>query len=199
MNLTDYKEMIWGLFPQGKAWTREKNNALEDFISAISEECVRIDGKSVALHSEADPRTALELLGDWEKDFGLPDECTPLAGTTRGRRAAVMAVRNQERALHKQVFINSATAIGEDIEIYEWQPFVCGISECGSPHMIGGEEIRFTCTITVYGYPVHWFEAGISVCGDSLGAWTDAAELICRINKIKPAHIKIFFDYEEER
>lgn len=199
MKLSDYKEMIWGLFPQGKAWTREKNNTLEKFVTAIAAECVRIDGKSTALHSEADPRTTHELLEDWEKDFGLPDECTPLASTMQGRRAAVMAVRNQERSLRKQVILSAAAALGEDIDINEWHPFVCGISECGSSDMLGDENVRFACTITVFGYPIRWFEAGVSVCGDALGSWTDAAELICRINKIKPAHVKIFFDYEEER
>lgn len=199
MKLNDYKEMIWGLFPQGKAWTREKNNILENFITAIAAECVRIDGKVTALHGEADPRTTHELLDNWEKDFGLPDECTPLSSTIQGRRAAVLSVRNQERSLRKQVFLNTAAALGEDIDINEWHPFICGISECGSIDMLGNEDVRFACTITIYGYLVRWFEVGVSVCGNALGSWTDAAELICRINKRKPAHIKIFFDYEEER
>lgn len=199
MTARDYLELVWSLYPKGRAWVREHGGVLENINGVIAEECARVDARAVNLFEEADPRTTTELLEDWEKEFGLPDECTPLGATVEERRAAVLFKRNFEGSMTLAWYKELARILGYDVDTWNWRPFVCGLSECGPAFMLGPEETRYIWQVDVYGWAAAWFECGVSECYDPLGSWRDADELICRLSKWAPAYSDVIFDYKEER
>lgn len=198
MKLKDYIEMVWGLYPKGAAWVREPG-VIDELNASISSELVVVDGRTKNLIDEADPRTVSEMLGDWERNYGLPDECTPLGSTVERRRNSLVAKINFLGDMRPAAYIAVANKLNYDVDLVEWRPFVCGASECGGTDMLGDEEVRFIWNLDIYGVSELYFEAGVSACGDPLGSWENADELICRINKQKPSHTKVFYYYKEAR
>jgi uncharacterized protein YmfQ (DUF2313 family) len=77
MGLTadDYRALCQNLLPSGPAWSREPDAFTTRLLDAWAQELARIDARVDALIEEADPRTTTELLPDWERNYGLPDEC----------------------------------------------------------------------------------------------------------------------------
>ena len=199
MELNAFKEMIWSLYPQGLAWSRERG-ILNGLNGSIAHELANVDARKERLISESDPRKTAELLTDWETDYGLPDACTPLAATFEGRRGALLSKICAHGAMTPAWYKKLANDLGYDVDVEEWRPFVCGLSQCGDQkYMLGNEDVRYVWSFRIYGERQTFFVAGTSRCGDPLGQWSDAAELICRITKLKPSHTKVFFYYEEAR
>lgn len=199
MTARDYLEMIWSLYPKGRAWVREAGGVLETINTVIAQECVYIENRATGLFTEADPRTTTEMLEDWETDYGLPDTCSPLGATIQERRAAVIFLRNFEGSLALSWYKRLAASLGYDVDVWNWRPFVCGTSACGPDFMLGPEAIRYVFKVDIYGSAVYWFECGVSECGDALVYWVEPDELICRISKLAPGYAKVIFDYKEER
>ena len=63
MNLNDYLEMAWSLYPKGLAWIRE-NGVLDKLNTAIAAELLKVEGRINAFLDEADPRTTAEMISD---------------------------------------------------------------------------------------------------------------------------------------
>jgi hypothetical protein len=80
--------MLKGLLPQGKLWGLI-DDLVEALLLACADELVRIDERARALIDEADPRTTLELLPEYERELKL------VAGdaSIEERRARVVARR----------------------------------------------------------------------------------------------------------
>ncbi len=55
----------------------------------LADEFARLDARGLRLIEEADPRTTVELLPDWERLCGLPDPAIPPPIGTAARRAAI--------------------------------------------------------------------------------------------------------------
>ena len=88
MKLNDFIEMVWDLYPKGAAaWVREPG-VIDELNASISSELVIVDSRTSKLINEADPRTVSEMLGDWERNYGLPDECTPIGSTVERAETA---------------------------------------------------------------------------------------------------------------
>lgn len=198
MQINDYRKMVWDLFPLGLAWTR-KSGSLDGIVTGIANELTLADSRKEQLILEMDPRTAEEMFGDWETEWGLPDECTPDDVTMARRRAALVAKITQIGDMRPSYYLSVAQGLGYDADIYEWRPFTCGLSECGGEDMTGDEYIRHVWEFHIYGVPQEYFECGVSQCGDPLGSWAAADELECRIRKSSPAHSNVFFSYKEAR
>jgi len=72
----DYADALQALLPLGQAWPRAIGSALMQVVTGLT----RIWGDfeiraSKLLEMESDPRSTIELLPDWERNFGLPDPC----------------------------------------------------------------------------------------------------------------------------
>lgn len=190
-----YLSQLQALLPQGAAWPRDPDATLTKVLSGLAGELARVDARGGDLVEEADPRTTFELLEEWERVAGLPDDCTGEAGTIQERRAALVdrltATGGQSIAYFKTV----AAALGYTIEVEEFRPFVCGLARCGDP-LNGGHDVRHTWRTAVPGPRVTLFRTGASACGDRLGAIDRASDLECRLTKLKPAHSELVFNYE---
>lgn len=194
-SFSEYSKMFLSLFPRGRAWSREADSVLNSLADAHAEELVRIDERSADLLKERDVRKTLELLDDYERDLGLPDECTEEAGTIQMRRLVAYAKYISEGGLNKQTYIDLADDIGFEITIDEFTPCWSGIACSGDP--IGDQSNIFYWQINVYVTPESWvyFTSGASVCGDQLIYVAGTAEFLCVLNKYKPAHTIIIWNY----
>lgn len=190
-----YLHSLQALLPQGQAWTREPGADLTKVLDIIAAELAKVDGRIQKLHSEADPRTTIEMLTDWETTAGLPDTCTPAALTYQERIAALVDKITRLGGQSPAFYIGIAERLGYEVEIEEFEPFICGHSECGDV-LNGGDNIRFQWSVRVLGPRLTEFYCGVSECGDALGEFDQAADLECILRLLKPAHTNLILSYE---
>jgi len=87
-----YTKMLVNLFPTGAAFPREIGNTFYNFMNAHAPELFRLDGRisklfwETVLNSECNGVTFPdELLPEWEKDFGFPDNCFDIPAAVSDR------------------------------------------------------------------------------------------------------------------
>lgn len=155
----------------------------------------RIDGEAFDLLAESDPRRTLDLLSDWENEFGLPDECTLPGFTLQERRFALIQKIKNVGSQSRTYFMAVAEALGYQIEITEFRPFIAGISQCGD-QLNGGHKVRYTWRVKVLEPRLTYFRTGASSAGDLLMKITRAEDLECLFLRLKQAHTNLIFAYE---
>jgi uncharacterized protein YmfQ (DUF2313 family) len=168
----DYRRMLQGLLPPGAAWPRDEDAVLTALLDGWAEEFARADARAGDLIEEADPRTAGELLPEWELDFGLAGE-----GTDAERRAAIVAAMNAQGGVSVAYFLGLAAAAGVTITISTYLPFQVGRSTVGEALYNG--TWRFT-----------WLVSGPAATPAEL-----QAELEALFVKLKPSHTAVTFDW----
>lgn len=128
-----YKQMLWNLLPPGRAFVRGPDREFNKLFDAMSQEYSRIDCRTIDLINEANPISTLELLSDWERVAGLPDDCDVVPETIQDRRSALLAKLASQGGQSPQYFIDVAAAMGVPIEIVEYQEFKAGFAAAGDP------------------------------------------------------------------
>lgn len=195
MNLNDYKEMVWALYPKGLAWIRE-NGVLDKLNTAIAAELLKLEGRINTCLDEADPRTTAEMISDWERVWGLPDECSPLGATLQERRTAIISKMLISGGMPPIFYQRLIESMGYDVDdLIEWKPLVIGERLTTGTMTDPDPMTRFNWGWGIRGFSANMFECGVSQCYDPLGDWSDATELVCRINKLKPAHTAVIFNF----
>lgn len=177
----DYLAQLLALAPQGAAWPKESGASLARLFAGLAEELARIDGRADVLLEQIDPRTATEMLPDWERAFGLPDGCVTADPTEDARR---MAVHQRVAAMggqSKPYFISMSTLLGYDTEIDEYRPSRVAFT---LPQVIRGRPWAFAWRVAVYG-PAFLSDTPAYA----------SADLQCVINRSKPAHTIVSFDF----
>lgn len=192
-----YLHQLQDLLPRGQAWTRDKDANLTKVLGLIAGELQRVADRVDALHTEADPRTTLEMLEDWEHTAALPDTCASSASTYQERIAALVDKITRTGGQSPAFYIGIAERLGYEIEIEEFEPWICGWSECGE-ELNGGDDVRFQWLVRVLGPRLIEFIAGASECGDALGDFIQAEDLECILRILKPAHTNLIVTYEGE-
>lgn len=163
---------------------------------------MRVDARAADLLNEADPRTTLELLEDWERVAGLPDTCISSPDNIPERQVALTSRLNDRGGQSRAYFIELAASLGYVVTIDEFTPFRCG-DTCGKPCY--GEDWVYTWRMNVlpieYDLPEDQFYFAQFRCGDTCGkplrGW-GAINLECVINRRKPAHTNVLFAYQIE-
>ena len=229
----DYTQAFLALLPQGQAWPRSPQSTLVQTCDGLSQYWGFVDGRAAdLLERESDPRQTLELLPDWERNWGLPDPCYTAPQTIGQRQLALVMRMTMQGAQSRAFFIEVAAMIGYSITITEYRPFVVGIDRCGDnrvygdgtdPMMdewnkpicdpsgnpvaegelsewpnygIGPPEMRFYWTVHVYTASLVWFRVTKGQTGvDPHLRIGLADDLVCLLNRWKPAHTQIIFDY----
>lgn len=133
----DYTQAFLALLPQGQAWPR--------FIDCTNDETTlykvhrglafywgHVDSRAAdLLQREANPGRTIELLPDWERNWGLPDPCLPDATTIAERQRMLLLqmrwIGNQSR----EYFTRLMKWLGFDVFIREHAPFMAGVSRVG--------------------------------------------------------------------
>lgn len=143
--------------------------------------------------AEADPRTAVLTLADWERVYGLPTDCiaaTGIAQSTNERRAALVARVTMQGGQSAAYFIALAAAAGYTITITEGHPHT---TEHDSEDPVTDEPYRFIWFVNAPLDTVRELtteddtEMATAIWGNTL--------LECTINQFKPAHTLALFLY----
>lgn len=205
---TDYADAMLDLLPTGAAWSRDSESELFKFFSGLA----RIWGDivdaraAVLLTRESDPRATIELLPDWERNFGLPDPCVAEPLSISERQAALVSKMTMVGGQSRNFFRAIALSIGyESIKIIERAPFMFGLSEFGDTRdpetgwprwELGPPEIRFNWIVKAGSARLTWWRFGSAQFGiDPHLRISIFTQLECLFNRYKPAHTLVFFDY----
>jgi len=212
----DYAASMSRLMPWGLAWPRDVKAALMKAVNGLAQIWGYVDGRAADfLEREADPRSTFEMLPDWERNWGLPDPCWSEAFTIGDRQKFLVQRMTIEGGQSRQFFIDSEQANGHTIHIKEFRPFMVGIDAVGDnrryyldsnrnlqitdyPYMVGPPENRFYWTAHVDKAKLTWFRCGGGggQCGvDPHLRIGLASDLDCLLNRWKPAHTIVIFDY----
>ncbi|UPK03093.1 putative phage tail protein [Bradyrhizobium sp. 170] len=230
----DYTDAFLSMLPQGQAWPKHApDSVLVRGISGLCDYWGFVDGRAAdLLERESDPRQTVELLPDWERNWGLPDPCYEEPQTIGERQLALVMRMTMQGAQSREFFISVAAMIGYSITITEYRTFVVGIDRCGDNRAIGdgtspiynewgqpilnndgrpvedGElsewpyyglgppENRFYWTVHVHVASLTWFRVTKGQTGiDPHLRIGLADDLECLLDRWKPAHTEIIFDY----
>jgi uncharacterized protein YmfQ (DUF2313 family) len=210
----DYKQAFLALLPQGEAWPREVGSTLVRVCGGLCEFWGYVDGRIAdLLERESDPRLTIELLPDWERNWGLPDPCYTAPQSITERQAALVYKMTTLGGQSAQFLIDAAAHIGYSISISEYHPFMVGIDRVGDnriqyidgtysdyPYILGPPENRFYWSVHVDTKKLIWFRVTSGQCGIDPHLMIGLADdLECLLNQIKPAHTEIIFDYSGEQ
>ena len=128
----NYGDAFLTLLPQGQAWPKRPGSTLDLACRGLAEYWGFVDSRAAdLLEQESDPRTTIELLPDWERNWGLPDPCYEAPQTIGERQLALVMRMTMIGAQSREFFIEIAEMIGYDITISEYRVFVVGMDRCG--------------------------------------------------------------------
>lgn len=191
--MTDqYTAQLQALLPRGRAWPRQPGAVLTRLLAGLAGALARTHNRALDLLDEADPRTTVELLADWERVAGLPDSCLPATGTVQERRDALVARLTARGGQSRRFFIDLAAALGFTVTITEFRPFRAGAAAAGDA-LTNGDWV-FTWRVEAPATTVREFRAGSSAAGEPLRIWGNAL-LECALGRVKPAHTIVLFGY----
>ena len=219
----DYLTPFLRLLPQGIAWPREDESTLVKVCRGLAHIWGFVDGRAGdLLQIESDPRKTVEILDWWERAWGLPDPCFPNADTIEQRQKMLVFKMTLLGGQSRAWFEYNSEWTGNEIHITEFSPYMCGISTCGdtvnaydntgvSRWQLGPPEIRFYWTAREAMPELIWFRCGYGGPQEALqGEWEGgevgvdhmleinvAPDLDCLLNRWKPAHTELVYDYSQ--
>lgn len=194
MRASDYLSQLIALLPRGPLWDgmAQAGSRCRELLAALAEEFARVDGRSIALLDETDPRTTYELLAEWEAWAGLPDSCIGEPPTIVQRRHALHERVTSSGGQSRDYFIRLAANLGYEVTITEFRPARTSIAAAGDA-ITNGDWI-FAWQVNAPETTVTEATAGSAAAGEPLRSWGNQA-LECAIRKRKPAHTYVLFTY----
>lgn len=182
---SDYLQQLKALLPQGPAWLVQATDRIGMLLAAWADEFARIEQRALALVEESDPRTTIELLADWERVAGLPDPCVTQAQTIPQRQAALVSKLSYTGGASRAYFIGMAAEMGYAGATIDEYPSIIGITD------------QFTWRINLPGSSGSLYYMDADSDADAyLLSWDAGNEALeCRINKYKPAHTTVIYNY----
>ena len=192
LGLPEFLQRFSDLPPPGRAFSRDPDTVQAQVFTPPSTALANLHaGAMLLLEQEADPRYTVQLLPEWETDYGLPDPCTPANSSIPQRRAALLAKIAAQGGQSPAYFVAVAAAMGYTITITEGQPSRFG-SRFGMP--LAGSGLQFVWIVNVPAITVRYFQLGSSAFGERF-ATASATDLQCRLNNLKPAHTTLIFNF----
>lgn len=193
-----YARLLKNLMPTGWFWESKnrKGSNLSKLLNSMAEEYARIEERAYDLIKESNPSTTFELLPDWERVFGLPDECAPDETLTlQQRRQRILQLLTTRGGQNKAFYQTLASQFGFDVDVIEVSdqpPFRAGYGRAGDRLTNG--LWRYAFIIQAPADSIVRFRAGISTAGERL-LLVQNSTLQCLIEKYKPAHAVAIFTF----
>jgi uncharacterized protein YmfQ (DUF2313 family) len=187
-----YAQQLLQLFPPGPLWESSPGRTLYRLIEGWGTTLARLELRVLGLLDEADPRTALALLPEWEEAVGLPTACAPLAVGTLLRRYAIVTELTQRAVPTPAFLVALAASLGFAVTIEEHAPLKAGFR---AGDRVQPVEWAHVFTVHAPAQTAQFFTASASVAGDPL---TDSGNdvLECTINAARPAQSIALFEYD---
>lgn len=190
----DYASAFMSLLPQGLVWPRTIG-VLTNVVKGLTQVFGYVDDRAAdLLETETDPTKTIELLPEWERAWGLPDNCIPIPPSDELTRRVnlvdkITLLGEQSRAF----FIGRGLKYGETIVIREYAPYMCGVSRVGDTRMLTVENSDPLYFRWQLGPPENRFYWTVKIT--ALLASFMGADLYCLLRRWKPAHTEVIFDY----
>lgn len=190
LSADDFKQQLKKLLPYGPAWDTEESLLADKMVEAWAQEYARIHADIERLVEEADPRTTLELLSDYERIFGLPTDCmVGIDQTIQQRRNALIAQMVSVGGQSRAYFTALAAAAGYTISITEFSPHTF-LADFAYPFYGTDWAYAWQVNGVSFGVVIYFFFNG--GFNEPFASW-DANLLTCLINRFKPAHTVVLY------
>ena len=185
----DYAQGMANLLPRGAAWARYSGSVLMQLLAALAPTYARSGASAAALPADLSPASTVHFIPEWESTLGLPDSCTPTTPTTTQRQAAILSKFIGSGGQSISYYRSVATALGFTITVTEYAVTSIGSSVIGRT-TLSWPGWQYVWLVHATGASETYFKLGSSVLGDPFAAYS-STELLCRLNKIKPAHTQL--------
>jgi uncharacterized protein YmfQ (DUF2313 family) len=190
MTKEDYKQQALQLLKRGIAWPQD-GSAFASLVAGFVAVFARIDARAEDLLRESRLSGVGELLPDWEKDWGLPDDCSQHV-TTDEERKRVLRQKVLRDGDHSGTRLHAiAAAHGTTIQI---ETFAHGESIPGRPD-INPADAGFVMRITLPATSVTEFRAGRGHAGERLRQWSPPQLFQCEIENYIRAHKMVIWAF----
>lgn len=191
---TDYRTQLKQLLPPGPAWDEELYELPVMVIEAVAHELARIDARAGSLLAEMFPGTIRELLPDWERVMGLPDECLGQAATAGERVREVVRRFTEVGRQDPEYFEGLAKRLGyPDAHVVEWRAPRFGNARFGKSRF-GSWDAQFVWTMRLGQRLPGGARFGLARFGERFGL--NPADIVeCVVRRYAPGHTIVFFDY----
>lgn len=186
-------EML-AIAPEGFAWPEgDADSFTAAKWLALANEISLVEGRCEAMLPQIDPRTAPDLLSDYQRVLG-PDPCgrDQLALSFADQAALAWQRWTGAPGAYPGWFIAAAAAIGVTMTITEYPQSMCGASVCGDSLVPSPQQCSF-----LVGLPatrVTQAVCGAAQCGDLIGAFTPNL-MECVVRAFAPLHTQPYFAY----
>lgn len=192
-----YKGLIRKLFPEGWAWRPNDGSTLGALVDSIAVEPARVEERAFKFLDEMDPRTTFEMLDNWERLLGIPDECTPEGDPGLSeRRQRVLQKLTTGGGQSIEFFKLIAQQLGYDAEIIDvvnFEAFRVGKARVGKP-LSNTDSWQYTFVVKAPAELTRFFRVGQSTVGERLVLYENDT-LECVIRKFAPAHVTVLFSF----
>lgn len=195
-NADAYQQQLDALLPPGRLWDSLRDDPLmEGLLLGLGDEFARTESGAEQLLNEADPRTAQQLLPDWEGFAGLPDKCAGGGTTIQERQDALHQRLTALGSLDFGFYQSVAEKLGYGVTLRDFKPFRCGVSQVGTDEL-NPIESRFHWDVNVLGARITHFRCGQSQVGtDPLTKISRASDLECLFKRMKATGSVLTFTY----
>jgi len=179
--MNNYGQQLQQLQPPGMALPSDPDSAWVALLDGIAAEFARIDGRTKQLETEITLSDgAVELLAEWERVLGLPDDCMAIPADPADRLAVIRSRIAATGGQSPEYLIGLVAKLGIRAAIDPKSPFEVGVNQMGDP--VGGSEWRHVWTLRTINYPDAALQTAIK----------------CIINRHKPAHTVALFEFNSE-
>ncbi len=185
----DYRDQLLALLPVGDAWPKEPDSALAKLMHGFAEELFRIDQRATDLLNESHPSQTFELFETWQKQYGLPDDCS--ADTSYQEQHDLLIQKYQQYGgQSREFFIDIAKILGYDITITEYKERRHGDL---FGEFFGNEEQNFIWQVNAQLINYQARNHG-QAFGEHYRVWGNS-RLECVLNKLVHSHRIIQYSY----
>lgn len=191
MTVDQYQEHLRSLLPPGRALDDGRAGELTLLLQALAAEYSRVDGRGDVLIDESIPSGTTELLADWERNAGLPDNCTPAGQSVDARRAALVSRLTSNSGPSIPYLLSLAESLGYTVNIVERRERRFG-ADVGTYY--GGSDWQFVWEVHAPLNSVVYRRFGNSAYGEAYATWQNDV-LECVMRQHAPAHTKVNFIY----
>lgn len=193
-SVEQFRDMMLALLPRGPAWPTSKDSQLAQWLMGMAEEFARVDAKNEQLRMEMNPAKTVDLLPEWERDYGLPTQCMAgIAQTFTQRRNNLVEKYKLVGNQSKPFFIALAAAIGYTITITEYDENNPGPQSNYNGIPLSGDAWNFVWQVNASNTTITPRSYG-SAYGEGYSSWGNEL-LECTMRYFSHGHRVLFFSY----
>jgi|694.fasta_scaffold31251_2 uncharacterized protein YmfQ (DUF2313 family) len=199
-----YLELAQSLLPPGPAWNKtfatynedgsvktDKSN-LTKLLEGLADEFSTIHQRSLDLIREANPLSVLETINGKYKEAGLPDSCSYSSTSIEGMRLEILQKWRSVGGTNINFLQSLLDEAGYEAQVAEPAYGArCG-NQCNLPVSTDANWDHIML-LNIKGLSDIWFRTGQSRAQDYFHEW-ETSPVFCYINRIKPAHVKVYFN-----